>query len=135
MKVLVVDDEQNIRRTLTIALESMEHQVVSVADGKSALRELRNGSFDVMLLDLKLSQESGLDVLEEALRLSPKLAVVLVTAFASIETAVEAMRRGAFDYLPKPCTPEQIRQLLARIERTHRLENRVAELESQLQSE
>jgi NtrC-family two-component system response regulator AlgB len=75
MKVLVVDDEQNIRRTLTLALESMEHEVASVADGTSALRELRKGSFDVMLLDLKLSQESGLDVLEEALGISPKLAV------------------------------------------------------------
>lgn len=135
MKVLLVDDEQNIRRTLTVALESMEHEVTSVADGKSALRELRNGSFDVMLLDLKLSQESGLDVLEEALRLSPKLAVVLVTAFASIETAVEAMRRGAFDYLPKPCTPEQVRHVLNRIAKTKKLEGRVAELESRLHAE
>jgi NtrC-family two-component system response regulator AlgB len=61
--------------------------------------------------------------------------VVIVTAFASIETAVEAMRRGAFDYLPKPCTPDQVRQLLDRIERTKRLENRVEELESQLNAE
>ena len=58
------------------------------------------------------------------------LAVVIVTAFASIETAVEAMRRGAFDYLPKPCTPEQLRQVLTRIEKTRKLERRVAELES-----
>ena len=56
----------------------------------------------------------------------------MVTAYASIETAVEAMRRGAFDYLPKPCTPDQVRQVLARIEKTKRLERRVAELESRL---
>src|SRR5215813_2686020 len=127
MRVLVVDDEQNIRRTLTVALETMEHEVTSAADGKSALKELRSGSFDVMLLDLRLSQESGLDVLQEALRISPKLAVVIVTAFASIETAVEAMRRGAYDYLPKPCTPEQVRHVLGRIARTKKLESRVAE--------
>jgi NtrC-family two-component system response regulator AlgB len=135
MRVLVVDDEQNIRRTLTVALESMEHEVTSAANGALALKELQSSRFDVMLLDLKLSQESGLDLLQEALRISPKLAVVMVTAFASIETAVEAMRRGAFDYLPKPCTPEQVRQVLARIERTRKLEKRVAELESQLGAE
>jgi NtrC-family two-component system response regulator AlgB len=135
MRVLVVDDEQNIRRALTIALESMEHEVTSTGNGTLALKELKTSRFDVMLLDLKLSQESGLDVLEEALRISPKLAVVMVTAFASIETAVEAMRRGAFDYLPKPCTPEQVRQVLARIKKTRALEGRVAELESRLGAE
>src|SRR5476651_1431392 len=122
MRVLVVDDEQNIRRALTIALESMEHEVTSTGNGTLALKELKTSRFDVMLLDLKLSQESGLDVLEEALRISQKLAVVMVTAFASIETAVEAMRRGAFDYLPKPCTPEQVRQVLARVKKTRALE-------------
>ena len=80
-----------------------------------------------MLLDLRLSQESGLDLLEEILRLAPRTAVVMVTAYASIETAVEAMRRGAFDYLPKPCTPDQV---LAKIEKVRMLEQRVAELES-----
>src|SRR6202795_1642731 len=135
MRALVVDDEQNIRRTLSVALESMGYEVASAANGAVALKELKARRFDVMLLDLKLSQESGLDVLEEAIRISPALAVVIMTAFASIETAVEAMRRGAFDYLPKPCTPDQVRQLLERIERTKRLENRVVELESQLSAE
>jgi two-component system, NtrC family, response regulator AlgB len=135
MRTLVVDDEKNIRRTMAMALESMDHEVVCVATGAEALRELRSSGFDVVFLDLKLHQENGLEVLEEILRLSPQAAIVIVTAFASIETAVEAMRRGAFDYLPKPCTPEQVRQLLVRIERTRRLENRVIELESQLNAE
>jgi NtrC-family two-component system response regulator AlgB len=135
MRTLVVDDEKNIRRTMAMALESMDHEAVGVASGAEAFRELKNAAFDVVFLDLKLHQDSGLDVLEEILRLAPQAAVVIVTAFASIETAVEAMRRGAFDYLPKPCTPEQVRQVLARIERTKRLENRVVELESQLSLE
>lgn len=118
-----------------MALESMDHEAVCVASGAEAFRELKNAAFDVVFLDLKLHQESGLDLLEEILRLAPQAAVVIVTAYASIETAVEAMRRGAFDYLPKPCTPDQVRQLLARIERTKRLENRVVELESQLSAE
>jgi NtrC-family two-component system response regulator AlgB len=133
MRALVVDDEQNIRRTMSTALESMGYEVASAASGAVAFNELKARRFDVMLLDLKLSQEeSGLDVLEEALRISPALAVVIMTAFASIETAVEAMRRGAFDYLPKPATPEQLRQVLGRIQKTRKLERRVAELESRL---
>ena len=135
MRALVVDDEQNIRRTLTVALESMGYEATNAATGADALGELKARRFDVMLLDLKLSQESGLDVLEEAIRISPALAVVMMTAFASIETAVEAMRRGAFDYLPKPCTPEQLRQVLGRIQKTRKLERRVAELESRLSAD
>jgi NtrC-family two-component system response regulator AlgB len=132
MRILIVDDEKNIRRSLTLALESMDHAVACASNSALALAELRAAPFDVVLLDLKLSQESGLDVIEEILRISPQLSVVMVTAYASIETAVEAMRRGAFDYLPKPCTPDQVRQVLARIEKTKKLERRVAELESRL---
>ncbi len=134
MRILIVDDEKNIRRTLTMALEP-DHEVTCAANSALALAELRAAPFDVVLLDLKLSQESGLDLLEEILRISPQTAVVMVTAYASIETAVEAMRRGAFDYLPKPCTPEQVRQVLERIEKTRKLERRVAELESRLDAE
>jgi NtrC-family two-component system response regulator AlgB len=132
MRVLVVDDEPNIRRTLSVALESMGYEATNAATGSAALGELKARRFDVMLLDLKLSQENGLEVLDEAIRISPALAVVIMTAFASIDTAVEAMRRGAFDYLPKPATPEQLRQVLARIQKTRKLERRVAELESRL---
>ena len=130
MRVLIVDDEKNIRLSLGAALESMKHDVAQASNSALALNELKRFTFDVVLLDLRLSQESGLDLIEEILRLSPRVAVILVTAYASIETAVEAMRRGAFDYLPKPCTPEQLRQVLARVEKTRKLENRVAELES-----
>jgi two-component system, NtrC family, response regulator AlgB len=132
MRVLVVDDEKNIRRTFSLALESMNHEVFTAATGKEAIDRLKQASFDVAFLDLKLSQESGLDVLEGIVRASPQTFVVIVTAYASVETAVEAMRRRAFDYLPKPCTPEQIRHVLSNVERTWRLERRVADLESRL---
>lgn len=135
MRILVIDDEKNIRRTMAMAIESMEHDVVCVASGAEAFKELRSLGFQVVFLDLKLHQESGLEVLTEVLRLAPQAAVVIITAFASIETAVEAMRLGAFDYLPKPCTPDQVRQLLVKIERTKKLENRVLELESQINAE
>ncbi|MFA7345354.1 MAG: sigma-54 dependent transcriptional regulator [Terrimicrobiaceae bacterium] len=135
MRILVVDDEKNIQRTMMLALESMGHECRAARNGVMAIEELRADSYDVAFLDLKLSQESGLDVLHEILRVSPRTAVIMFTAFASIDTAVEAMRRGAFDYLPKPFTPDQIRQALAHVERTRRLENRVAELESRVATE
>jgi len=136
MRILVVDDERNIRNTFRLAIDSFGHDVESAGNAADAIRLLKTtGGFDVAFLDLKLSQESGLDLLSALLEISPRLTIVMVTAYASIETAVEAMRRGAFDYLPKPCTPEQIRQVLARAEKTRRLENRVAELESRLSSE
>lgn len=135
MRALIVDDEKNIRRALTMAVESMEHEARAVSNSAMALADVRSATWDVVLLDLKLAQESGLDVLDEILRISPQTAVVIVTAYASIETAVEAMRRGAFDYLPKPCTPDQVRQVLARVEKTKKLERRVAELESRLGAE
>lgn len=135
MRILVVDDEKNIRGAMTMALETMDHVVASASNSALALAAIRAAAYDVVLLDLKLSQESGLDVLEEILRLSPQVAVVIVTAYASVPTAVEAMRRGAFDYLPKPCTPDQVRQVLARIEKTKKLERRVAELESRLEAQ
>ena len=123
MRVLIVDDEKNIRLSLGTALESMKHDVAQASNSALASNELKKASFDVVLLDLRLSQENGLDLLEEIRRLSPRVAVIVVTAYGSIETAVEAMRRGAFDYLPKPCTPEQLRQVMARVEKTRKLEN------------
>ena len=130
MRILVVDDERNIQRTMILALESMGHESMAVQSGALAIRELKADLYDVVFLDLNLSQESGLDVLQDILRISPRTEVIMFTAFASVDTAVAAMRRGAFDYLPKPFTPDQIRQTLAHVERTRRLENRVAELES-----
>jgi NtrC-family two-component system response regulator AlgB len=132
MRALIIDDEENIRRTTSTLLESMDHEVVAVSDGASALKELDQTHFDVAFLDLKLGLESGLDLLPQLLKSSEHLDIVVFTAFASFETAVEAMRRGAADYIPKPFRPEQIRQALAKIAKTRKLEGRVAELESRI---
>ncbi len=113
MRILIVDDEKNIRLTMSTALEAMKHEAATATNGALALHALKTDAFDVVLLDLRLGSESGLELVEEILRVSPRIAVILMTAYASLDTAVEAMRRGAFDYLPKPCTPEQLRQVLA----------------------
>jgi two-component system, NtrC family, response regulator AlgB len=134
MRLLVIDDEENIRRTTAVVLEAMGHQTASAPNSASALQQLQAGHFDIAFLDLKLNEENGLDLLPELLKLEPRLEVVVFTAYASIETAVEAMRRGAADYIPKPFTPEQIRRALARILEARKLRQRVEELESRLSS-
>src|SRR5262245_13657274 len=114
MRILIVDDEPNIRSTLRIALEANGHQVDEAASGSVAIRRLGQQPFDVALVDLRLGQESGLDLLERMRDARPRLVVVVITAHAAIDTAVEAMRRGAYDYLSKPFTPAQIHAVLLR---------------------
>jgi len=132
MRLLIIDDEEHIRTTTAVVLEAMGHETVGAETGAVALKQLERGDFDVAFLDLKLSGESGLDLLPELLKINPQLEVVVFTAYASIETAVEAIRRGAVDYIPKPFTPEQVRQVLGKIVRARKLQGRVAELESRL---
>ncbi|HTY88602.1 MAG TPA: sigma-54 dependent transcriptional regulator [Candidatus Acidoferrum sp.] len=135
MRILIIDDEENIRRATVVVLEAIGHETVDVDNAAAALKQVETGSFDIAFLDLKLGGESGLDLLPEMLKLQPQLDVVVFTAYASIETAVEAMRRGAADYIPKPFTPEQIRQALGRLIAARKLRGRVAELESRLSTE
>ena len=135
MRILIVDDEANIRKTLRIALEAAKHKVEEATGIPEALRHFERAHFDLALVDLKLGEDSGFNLLETLTSRYSRLAVVIVTAFASIENAVDAMRRGAFDYLPKPFTPGQIRAVLERVERVRSLENQLAGLKQQLVSE
>lgn len=132
MRVLIVDDEPSIRKTTGMAVETMGHEVVTVANGSKALKTLEEGPCDLCFLDVNLGGEDGLAVLEKLLKAQPTLVVVMFTAYANITTAVEAMRRGAFDFIPKPFTPDQIRQVLDKVGRTRRLEQKVQQLETQL---
>jgi NtrC-family two-component system response regulator AlgB len=132
MRILIVDDEPNIRTSLRIALESMKNTVEESAAVADALKRLEQTSFDVALVDIRLGQESGLDLLETFRERSPRLAVVIITAYASIDNAVDAMRRGAFDYLPKPFKPAQIRAVLERVVRFRSLESQLADLQEQV---
>src|SRR6202166_4500320 len=117
MHVLLIDDDPSLRKSLRLALETMGHLITEARDGTQAQEILGHGQFDAAFLDLRLGHEQGTDVLPALLRLAPGLAIVVITAYATIETAVEAMRRGAFDYLPKPFTPDQLRLVLDRITR------------------
>ncbi|MDB6121473.1 MAG: sigma-54-dependent Fis family transcriptional regulator [Pedosphaera sp.] len=135
MRLLIIDDEANIRKTTAVALEGMGHETLGAENGAVALKHIDDAHFDVAFLDLKLNGESGLELLPKLLKNNPKLDVVVFTAFASIENAVEAIRAGAVDYISKPFTPEQIRQVLAKIIRRRKLEGRLADLESRLSTD
>jgi NtrC-family two-component system response regulator AlgB len=130
MRILIVDDEPNVRKSLRIALESMHNSVEEAASPSEATKILKRGPSDVAFVDVRLRDESGLDLLEALTKVSPRLAVVIITAYASIDSAVEAMRRGAFDYLPKPFTPAQIRAVLERFDRVRSLQNQIADLQA-----
>jgi NtrC-family two-component system response regulator AlgB len=135
MRVLIIDDEASIRKTTAVALEGMGNETASAENSAAALKQLETTHFDVAFLDLKLNSESGLELLPKLLKVNPTLDVVVFTAFASIANAVEAINAGAVDYIPKPFTPDQIRQVLGKIVKQRKLEGRLADLEFRLSSD
>src|SRR5436190_16815012 len=131
-EILVIDDEKNIRATLALCLEGMGCKVTAVASAPAALAALSRQAFDLAFLDLRLGETSGLDVLPQLLTERPALTVVVITAYATFDTAVEAIKRGAKDYLPKPFTPAQIRHVVEQLAEQRELTRRVLDLEGQL---
>ena len=102
VRILVVDDEDYMREVVRRALENAGFEVDEAADGKSALVMLRQYPYNVIITDLRLPGLTGEAILEEALSLFPETVVIVMTGFGNIQSAVEAIRRGAYDYLPKP---------------------------------
>jgi two-component system, NtrC family, response regulator AlgB len=134
MRVLIVDDEPSIRKTTRVAVESSGHAAFEAPNAAKAIKAAETEGFDAVFLDLKLGADDGMEVLGTLMKLRPAPAVILFTAYANIATAVEAMRRGAFDFIPKPFTPDQIRAVLAKVAKAQTLERRVEALESDLAS-
>lgn len=132
LRILVVDDEKNIRSTLAICLESMGCDVKSASSATEALAAVAQRRFDLAFVDLRLRESSGLDLLPQLLADNPQLAVIILTAHATIDTAVEAIKRGAADYLPKPFTPEQIRHLVHKLTERQTALRQLSELDAEL---
>src|SRR6202007_1434470 len=130
--VLIVDDEPNIRRTLSLQLEGRGHRVRAAGSIEEAKREVAGRRFDLALVDLRLGTGSGLDLMSWLRAEYPELKIVVITAYASIETAVEAMQRGASDYLSKPFGPMELDLALEKIAELTRLERKVQGLEAHL---
>ena len=114
-KILIIDDELIMRESLADWLERDGHDVETAASGEEALKRLKNTRFDILLVDIKMDGMTGLDVLKEVKTTNPDTAVVMITAYGSISTAIEAMKNGAFEYLLKPFDPDELGVLIEKI--------------------
>ena len=133
LRVLVIDDEKNIRTTLSLCLEQMGCTVTAVSTPEAALAALRQQPYELSFLDLRLGGTDGLDVISKLLAIDASLLVIVITAYATIDTAVDAIKRGATDYLPKPFTPQQIRHVVDQTTKQRDLKMRLLDLEGRLQ--
>jgi DNA-binding NtrC family response regulator len=133
MKILLADDERTIAVTLADALRAAGYQVTVVPDGEQALRALAEDSFDCLITDIRLPRADGRTVLRRARELQPSCKVFLITAYASVEDAVTAVKEGAEDYLQKPFFNEDVVARVRRIERLIRLERENRELRDELE--
>jgi DNA-binding NtrC family response regulator len=126
-RVLIVDDEANMRRILAVLLRGDGHTVTEAGGAKDAIAAVAAGPFDLVITDQRMKDGEGLDVLAACQDADPALPVVILTAFATVELAVEALRRGAFDFLTKPFSPDAVRAVVRRaVERVGlRRENRL----------
>ncbi|MBW2014751.1 MAG: sigma-54-dependent Fis family transcriptional regulator [Deltaproteobacteria bacterium] len=131
-KVLLIDDDQNILTTLQIHLEDAGITVLLAENGKKGLELFEREKPEIVFLDLKLPDIDGLEVLDDIILSGTKVYVVIITAYATIDTAVQAIKMGAFDYLPKPFTPEQITHHMQMIAKVHGLESEVETLKDRL---
>jgi DNA-binding NtrC family response regulator len=132
--MLLLDDEVNLCRSLSRALQRDDLQVAAFTNPADAIDALSHSSYALALVDLLMPGMGGLDFLREVRRLSPDTLVVIMTAYATIQTAVEAMRSGAFDYLQKPFTNEEARQHVDRALQHYQLQQENRNLRDQLVS-
>ncbi len=124
--VLIVDDEKNIRLTLSQALEVLNVETDTAANGEEALAKLKEKEFGLILLDLKMPGMDGMEVLRRVREFRPDIRVIILTAYGTIESAVEAMKLGAVDFIQKPFSPDEIRGLVSRVIDREKLDGKKA---------
>jgi nitrogen regulation protein NR(I) len=120
-QVLIVDDEPNLRKILSAQLVRDGYDVMTAEDGEQGLQLLRENHIDLVITDLKMPKVDGMTLLRETLRENPNLPIVMITAHGTVETAVEALKTGAFDYLTKPFDKDEVRQIVGKALKTKQL--------------
>lgn len=113
-RILVIDDEESMRDACTQVLTREGYQVISASDGEEGLSLAANDPPDIVFLDLKMPGLAGMAVLDEMKKAAPDAVKVVITAYATVSSALEAVRHGAYDFLPKPFTPEELRVVAGR---------------------
>jgi len=134
MKVLLADDEKTITVTLSDAIKAKGHQIKVVYDGLNAIRALEEAEYECLLLDLKMPGQDGMETLRQAKKLKPDLPVVIITGYGTVDTAVDALKHGAYDYVQKPFYNEEILLILERIEKYIVLRDEYSSLRDSLES-
>ncbi|HVU09282.1 MAG TPA: sigma-54 dependent transcriptional regulator [Verrucomicrobiae bacterium] len=132
MDFLVIDDDKTFRDATCFLIEEAGHYAEGVDSGQMGLTWLKDDKFDAVLLDLNLGRENGLDVLTEIQKRQPQIPIVMFTAQGNVKVAVEAMRRGAVDFLEKPFQREQFMTVLARLQRLRQMNQRIERLEQEV---
>ena len=125
--ILIIDDEKNIRLTLSQALKTLGGEVDDAASGEEGLERLKAKEFGLILLDLKMPGMNGIEVLRRVREIRPDIPVVILTAYGTVESAVEAMKLGAADFIQKPFTPDEIRDLVSRVRNREKLDQEKAD--------
>ncbi len=135
MKVLVVDDEAGVRRTLSMILEDEGYQVSAAADGKEGLERALKEDFDIVLCDIRMPRVNGLEFLDQYRKSKGRALVIAITAYGSNDLAVEAMKKGAYDYLPKPFTADEVVLTLRKAEEREKLYREVTRLRQRVKAD
>ncbi len=133
-KILVADDDASHRHMLETVLVDQDYAVETVSDGQEAVAALEGGFHDLILMDMKMPRMDGIQALEKIMILNPKIPVIMMTAYASVATAIETLKKGAYDYLNKPLDIEELKHLVGRALRHHQLEEENRHLRHQLSS-
>lgn len=132
--ILVVDDDSGHRITLKTVLKSWNYTISEAEDGKSAVRQVQNAAFDLILMDVRMAVMSGIEALQEIKAYNPSIPVIIMTAYSSVESAVEAMKSGAYDYLTKPLDFDELKLTIDRAMEHTQLRQENRELKSKLKA-
>src|SRR5947209_10146888 len=129
-RVLVVDDEENVRVTTAAILEQEGYEVATASDGREALEMTARGNFDLVLTDLRMEDMDGITLLHELQTRHPNLVTIVLTGYATIESSIDALRQGVYDYLVKPCVVEDLKRTVGRALEHHEQRMQISELSS-----
>jgi len=128
-KVLIIDDEAGLRDMLAFGLSDRGYQVVPAAQGEEGVEKARRENFDLVVCDIMMPGKSGVEVLREIKEIQPDTEVIMATGYATLETAVESMKQGAFDYIPKPYGLDQLCSVFDRAIERRRLKMQISRMQ------